>query len=111
MSLQTAAALHLERAARRLGERLAELEERLQQDDGGAWNDYLATVNTLAAVLPELSPEKRGRLMTTAELAERIGIAPKTLLRRRKRGETKPAVVLGKRGSGALRWRGDEVTR
>jgi hypothetical protein len=110
--LQTSAlALQLERAGRRLGDRLAHLEERLQQGEAGAWGDYLATAKTLATVLPAIAPERRGALLTTAEMADRLGIAPKTLLRRRKRGQVRAAVELGERGRAALRWRGDEVAR
>jgi hypothetical protein len=112
MSLQTSAlALQLERAARRLGDRLAQLEERLQQDDADAWTPYLDTAQALAAVLPAIAPGSRGELLTTAEMAARLNIAPKTLLRRRKQGQVRAAVELGQRGRAALRWRGDEVAR
>jgi hypothetical protein len=106
-----ALALQLERAARRLGDRLAELEDRLQQGDADAWTPYLGTAQALATVLPAIAPERRGALLTTAEMADRLGIAPKTLLRRRKRGQVRAAVELGQRGRAALRWRGDEVAR
>jgi hypothetical protein len=65
----------------------------------------------LAAVLPSIAPERRGALLTTAQMAERMNVTPKTLLRRKARGLIRPAMVLGKRGSGALRWSGTEVPR
>ena len=112
MSLPAPAlALQLERAARRLGDRLAQLEARLEQDDAATWTAYSETVQALAVVLPAIAPERRGALLTTAQMAERLVIAPKTLLRRRKRGQVRPAVELGERGRAALRWRGDEVAQ
>jgi helix-turn-helix protein len=96
----------LEHAARRLCERLAMLEARLTDD--AAWDEYRETAAALAAILPTLAPERRGWLLTTAELAERLGVSPKTVLRRKASGELKPAVVMGRRGRAALRWRGDE---
>jgi hypothetical protein len=107
----SALALQLERAARRLGDRLAELEDRLQQGDTDAWTPYLDTAQALATVLPAIAPGARGELLTTEQMAARLNIAPKTLLRRRARGQVKPALQLGQRGRAALRWRGDEVAR
>jgi hypothetical protein len=109
--MTAALALQLERAAHRLGNRLAQLEERLQHGDVDAWSAFCDTAQALAAVLPAIAPERRGALLTTAEMADRLGIAPKTLLRRRKRGQVRAAVELGERGRAALRWRGDEVAR
>jgi hypothetical protein len=101
----------LERAARRLAERLAQLEEQLQQGDAAAWPAFCEASQALAAVLPVIAPGARGELLTTQQMAERLGIAPKTLLRRRARGQVKAPVQLGERGRAALRWRGDEVSR
>lgn len=101
-------ALRLERAAQRLGERLAALEARLD-DAPESWAEYREVASALALILPQLAPERRGALLTTAEMAERLGIAPKTLLKRKARGEVRPAVVLGKRGRAALRWDGSEM--
>jgi len=101
----------LPRAARLIEGRLAELEERVRQGDEGAWRDFLAALNTYTAVLAQLAPESHGGLLSTKEMAERLGIAPKTLLKRKARGEIKPALQLGRRGRAAIRWRGDEVAR
>jgi hypothetical protein len=99
-------ASQLERAARHLVSRLAELDERLERADAGAWNDFLATTNALATVLANLSSDRHGGLLSTAEMARRLNVAPKTLLRRKARGEIRPALQRGK----WIRWRGDEWT-
>jgi hypothetical protein len=103
-------AIRLERAARLCADRLAALEDRVSQGDEAAWPAWLDTLRTLAAILPTLTPGVRGELMTTAQMAARLGIAPKTLLRRRKAKGLKP-VRLGERGRAAIRWRGDEVAQ
>jgi hypothetical protein len=43
-------------------------------------------------------------MVTTAQLAKLMHVAPKTILRRRKAGTIAGAIQLGKRGRGALRW-------
>ncbi len=103
--------IRLEKAARLLSERLGALEDRLQAEDAAAWKEYAEVAAALAAVLPALAPERRGGLLTTAEMAQRLGISPKTLLRRKANGELTPALQLGRRGRAALRWRGDEAGR
>lgn len=102
---QLAATAALSRSARVLTERLSELEARVQGGEETAWSDYTATVQTLALLLPALSPEARGQLLTTAEMAARLNIKPKTLLKRKARGEVRPAVQAGK----LIRWRGSET--
>jgi hypothetical protein len=97
-------ALRLERAAQRLGERLAALEDRLS-DDGGLWREYAEVAAALAAVLVGIAPGRRGELLTTQQMAEKLGIAPKTLLRQKAKGLVQPALQLGRRGRAALRWR------
>jgi hypothetical protein len=44
--------------------------------------------------------------LTTAEMARRMGIAPKTLLKHKALGKVRPAIQRGK----LIRWRGDEAT-
>jgi hypothetical protein len=68
---QLAATAALSHAARVLTERLAELEARARGGEEAAWTDYNAAVQTLALLLPALSPEARGQLLTTAEMAAR----------------------------------------
>jgi len=98
--------LALDRAARLLVERLDQLETRVREGDGAAWSDYLAIVEALAAVSPVLLiPERRGAFLTTAEMADRVGITSKTLLKHKAKGRVRPAIQHGK----LIRWRGDEV--
>jgi excisionase family DNA binding protein len=99
----TAAQLALRRAEVRLLARLAVLERSLAADEGTGWPDYLDTLRALAALAPLLVPGADGRALTTAEMAERLGISSRTLRRHRKAG-TVEAVQLGERGRAALRW-------
>lgn len=72
----------LSRVADRIAGRLDGLEERLQAADETAWTPYLETVTALVTLLPQLAPERRGALLTTAEMAARLQVQPKTLLKR-----------------------------
>ena len=103
--------VQLDRTARLLADRLSQLEERLQSGDQSgheaAWRSYSETAMALASVLAQVSPGKRGELLTTAEMAARLNLAPKTLLKRKARGEIRPALQRGK----LIRWRGDEAVR
>jgi hypothetical protein len=101
--------LALGRAQRRLLERLEQLEERIADEHEDAWPEYRDLATALAAVAAQLAPGARGELLTTEQMAARLGISSKTLLRRRARGQVKAPVQLGQRGRAALRWRGDEV--
>jgi hypothetical protein len=96
----------LEGAACRLAERLLHLEQTLDTDDA-AWGEYIATASALADTFAQIEPGRGGELLTTAEMAGRLGITPKTLLRHKATGSVKPAVQRGK----LIRWRGDEITR
>jgi helix-turn-helix protein len=93
--------------ARHLTDRLAQLEERLQGADDGVWTSYVETAHTLALLLPQLPPERQGALLTTKEMATRLGLSPKTLLKHRKTGAIRLPVQRGK----FIRWRGDEAIR
>ncbi len=99
----TPAQAALLRAQLRLVERLGELEARLAAGDEDQWPAYCQAAAALAAIAPGTAPEARGQMLTTAELAERLQLSAKTVLRRAKRGELQP-VRLGARGRGALRW-------
>jgi hypothetical protein len=89
----------------RLTARLAQLEPRLEAGEEAAWSAYVETVGALALLLPQLAPERRGALLTTSEMAERLGVAPKTLLRHKARGLVRPTLQHGK----FIRWRGTEA--
>ncbi len=96
--------LRIDRAARLLTDRIDTLEQRVREGDETAWPDYQDTLRTLAALLPHLGPE-RGAMLTTAEMADRLGVAPKTLLRHKAKGRITPTVAQGK----LIRWKGNEV--
>lgn len=104
-------ALRLQHAAQRLADRLAQLEEQLQRDETAAWAEFREVAVALASILPTLAPGRSGELLTTKQMAERLGVSAKTVLKRRKAGALRPAMVLGKRGRAALRWNGSEVPR
>ena len=94
----------LQRAEKLLVSRLEALHARLESGDQTAAADYCEAARTLAALLPLIAPEASRRLLTTAELAEKIGVSPKTLLRHKATGKITPAVARGK----LIRWRGTE---
>ena len=104
-------ALRLEHAAGRLADRLALLETRLRDDEAAAWSEFREVAVALSMILPNIAPGRSGGLLTTAQMAERLGVSAKTVLKRRKAGELRPALVLGKRGRAALRWNGSEMPR
>ena len=101
----TALTLRLERSAHLLAARLDLLEARVQSGDEAAWIEYGATAASLAQVFAHVAPGRRGELLTTEQMAERLNLSPKTLLKRKARGEIRPALQRGK----LIRWRGDEV--
>ena len=103
---QGAAQGELQRSANILMARLVSLEEELESNES-RWTEYIATVQGLAAIIPCLAPERGGALLTTAEMAVRLGISSKTLLRQKSSGGIRPALQRGK----LIRWRGDEIGR
>lgn len=100
----------LERAPRLLDERLGVLEKRIREGDETAWPEYLTTVQALTAAIAAAAPGAGGELLTTAQMAARLQISTKALLRRAKKGQLEP-IRLGQRGRGALRWNLSEVVR
>src|SRR2546425_1114336 len=98
LTLIRAALMALRSLMAQLAARLMELDQRLEQGDIDAWPAFLATIEALAAVLPVLSPERRGQLLTTAQMAAKFNVSPHTLLRRVKTGQVHPAIRLGTRG-------------
>jgi hypothetical protein len=91
-----------------LAVRFDALEARIASDDETAWPDFLDLVKTLAALFPHVSPGAHGSLLTTRDMAAKLGISPKTLLKRKRSGEIRPAVQMAARGRAAIRWAGDE---
>jgi hypothetical protein len=88
-----------------LERRVDTLEQRVVAGDDSAWPELRETAIALAQVAGQAAPGMNGDFLTTAEMAERLSIAPKTLLKRARRGEIRPALKKGK----LLRWRGDEA--
>jgi hypothetical protein len=100
----TALTRRLERSAELLALRLEQLETRVASGEDGAWTEYRETVVALCAAFTYIAPGSRGALLTTAEMAERLNITPKSLLRRKSRGQIKPVQQRGK----FIRWSGTE---
>jgi hypothetical protein len=88
-------------AYRRLAARVLELDARLETRDT-TWSEYYDAVRALASIVPRLG---EGELLTTDDMAKRLGLSTKTLLKHKKAGAIRPAMVRGK----LIRWRGDEV--
>jgi hypothetical protein len=98
--------LVLQRAITLLVGRLQMLEAKLEAGED-LWGEYRSTVATLVAAMAQLAPGTHGELLTTKEMASRLNLTPKTLLKRRARGQIKATLAKGK----LIRWRGDEATR
>jgi hypothetical protein len=94
----------LDQAQRRLVQRLQQLEDRLRAGDDAGWAAYADAAAALAAILTQIGQENAGHLLSTRQLADRLGVSSKTVLRRRKAGDLAPALQLGLRGRAALRW-------
>ncbi len=101
MSLVVTVALR--RAEPILIKRLGELQASLQAGEG-AWSEFLEVVQALVALTQAVKPENGGPMLTTQEMATRLGVAPKTLLRHKARGRIRPTVERGK----LIRWSGQE---
>jgi len=103
--------MQLAAAAVRLSARLhvlaTQLSEQGSETHGDVWGEYAALAAALATVMARLEPGARGELLTTAQMAERLGIAPKTLLKHKAAGAVKPALQRGR----LIRWKGDEAAR
>ena len=96
------AALLLAQGELRLRAYVDELAQRLDAGDVSAWPSYLPALTALA----KLVPEERRPLATTKQMAEKLGVTPRTVRRWSKNGKVpNERVQLGKRGTGAIRWR------
>lgn len=93
----------LARAPALLETHLAELEARIRGGDEAAWPAYIETARTLSEVLARIAPGAGGELLTTAQLAARLQVSPRTIRRMMKAGKLRPE-RMGARGRGALRW-------
>ena len=83
--------------------RLEDLQPRLASEPA-VWPEYCELLRTLAAIGPATAPETTGRLLSTQEMAERLGLAAKTLLKHAAAKRIRPAVRNGKH----IRWSGRE---
>jgi hypothetical protein len=95
------------RGARLLDVRLTQLEERLLSGDETAWRDYLVTLEAAVKLDHQLTPGAHGEMVSTRAMAERLGIKPKTLLRRKAKGQVTPAMQAGR----LIRWKGTEAVK
>jgi hypothetical protein len=87
--------------------RLVAIEAHIHTGDERAWDAYISTLNALVGVLAQMAPGSQGELLSTRQMAERLGIAPKTLLRRKARGDVRPVMQAGK----LIRWKGTETVQ
>ncbi len=94
----------LRKAEAILTNRLEQLESRLQAGEDGLWSEFLEVVRTLTQLHTALLPEHGGPLLTTAEMASRLGVSPRTLLHHKQKGKIRPTQAKGK----LLRWSGQE---
>ena len=95
----TPAALLLAEAERRLTARCEDLGQRLDAGED-VWHEYVSAITTLHALV---SAERRP-LATTAEMAQKYQVTPKTVRRWGRTGKL-AAERLGQRGRAAIRWR------
>ena len=102
--LEIAVTTALTRAAQRLSARVDELGKQLDAGEE-RWSEYAMVAAALATIAPQLAPGVRGELLTTAEMATRLHLSPKTLLKRARRGELKPALRRGR----LIRWHADQT--
>ncbi len=110
ISQPEAPSLDLHRVRNKLLARLVALESRIAtgQDGEAIWHDYVRTLDVYLCLEDRIAVQApTAPLLTTREMAERLGITVKTLLRRKKRGHIRPAVAHGK----ALRWQVTDAFR
>ena len=106
--LQPAApSLVFARCARRLATRVEALDARLRDGDDTAWSDYVEAVKVLMLAISNLTSERQGAYLTTAQMAARLNLSPKTLLKHKASGKIRPTVQQGK----LIRWKGNEELR
>ncbi len=95
--------LALRRAQDLLVVRLTELAAKITAGDESVWPAFCEAATALAAIAPQALPEGLGGLLTTRQMADRLGLTPRTLRRRAKVEGVEP-IRFAKRGSAALRW-------
>lgn len=78
--------LALLRAEAHLIDRLEQLAPRLDGGDSACWAEYAAIASALAALAPQLTPERMAEVLSQKELAERFGVSLRTVRRRVQNG-------------------------
>lgn len=81
------------------------LRGRIEAGDLTAGPELCEAVSALVAVTVATAPEARGTMLSTAEMAERLGISVSTLLKHKKAKTIVPVLQRGK----FLRWSGRET--
>ncbi len=80
------------------------LRSRVEAGDQTALAEYCEVLRTLATIGRAVAPEATGGLLTTEEMAQKMGLSVRSLLRHKKAGTIKPTLQHGK----LLRWSGRE---
>jgi hypothetical protein len=91
--------LALQRASDHIVVWLEQLESRLAGGDPEIRREYVSLAATLATITAQLTPEATGQALTTAGLAERLQLSPRTIRRYKKIGKLTPLL-----NGGAVRW-------
>lgn len=87
-----------------LSRRIAELTVRVEQGDADCWRPLCEAVLAYQALQAIGLPECHGRQLTTAEMAVRLGVKPKSLRRMVAEKRIQPTVKAGR----FTRWSGQE---
>jgi hypothetical protein len=95
------------RCAHRLASRVETLEARLRDGDDTAWSEYVEAVKVYMLAVSNLTSERQGAYLTTAQMTARLNLSPKTLRKHKASGKIRPAVQRGK----LIRWKGNEELR
>jgi hypothetical protein len=98
--MSLAARVALQKSEGALVRLVEDLRGRVEAGDLTAGPVLCQAVLALSEIQRATAPEASGRLLTTAELADKIGVSPKTLLKRKAKGEIRPLLQKGK----LIRW-------
>jgi excisionase family DNA binding protein len=88
-----------------LAKRVSELTMRVEQGDADCWRPLCEALLAYQALQTIGSPERQGRPLSTAEMAQRLGVKPKSLRRMVQQQRIRPAVKVGR----LMRWSGQEA--
>ncbi|MBI4382370.1 MAG: hypothetical protein HY574_14425 [candidate division NC10 bacterium] len=95
----------LQHAALMLSKRLHQLEQQIREGSNAAWPEYAQIAQALATI--HAKNEQPAEYLSTRQMAARLGVSPKTLLRRKRRGQLAPAIQVGR----LIRWQAGEPLR